>query len=381
MTIFKKSEEEKLTNIEFNIHKFSDKPKPKDPSKIIIFGCFSEFGCEIIGSMYCIPRLIEENPNHYYIAMGWYGREYLYRHLVDEFWEAKEKFQWLRDKCLAFHHCSRNLARIEKVIKDFGKFKGSQDLGKIAVGNKCHQCGEYWGQITEVDRCRKCGSLHVTKSLFSDIPYWKKRRTPIPKPSEEKLEKAKGYLGNNPVGIIARSRKTYGRNLQPEFYVELIGLLESMGYTPIWLGEKQTTLECPVPHIVDLTRKPEARDLELTLAVVCNLEFTVQFWTASTRLSAIMGAPYLLFESPDQLFGAGQEAYRLALCTMGKSKLVLSHYLNVYNDNEGAIKLAEKSINEMREGNWQDVIGMVDKPDAVSLVRAKNLRRLGRHVN
>ncbi len=94
-----------------------------------------------------------------------------------------------------------------------------------------------------------------------------------------------------------------------------------------------------------------------------------------------MGTPYLVFESPDQLFGAGQEAYRLSLCTRGKSKLVLSHYLNVYNDNEGALKLAEKSINEMREGNWQDVIGMVDKPETVSSVRSKNLRRLGRHVH
>ena len=67
-----------------------------------------------------------------------------------------------------------------------------------------------------------------------------------------------------------------------------------MDYNPIWLGEKQSTLACPVSDVVDMTRKPEARDLELTLAIVSQLEFTIQFWTASTRLSALVGTPYLV---------------------------------------------------------------------------------------
>jgi hypothetical protein len=38
-----------------------------------------------------------------------------------------------------------------------------------------------------------------------------------------------------------------------------------------------------------------------------NLQFTIQFWTASTRLASMMGVPWILFESPDQIAGNGQE--------------------------------------------------------------------------
>jgi alkanesulfonate monooxygenase SsuD/methylene tetrahydromethanopterin reductase-like flavin-dependent oxidoreductase (luciferase family) len=50
---------------------------------------------------------------------------------------------------------------------------------------------------------------------------------------------AKQYLKPNSVGIFARGRAMYGRNLSPEFYVNLIKMLEDLGYNPIWLGEKQ----------------------------------------------------------------------------------------------------------------------------------------------
>jgi len=150
-----------------------------------------------------------------------------------------------------------------------------------------------------------------------------------------------------------------------------------MGYNPIWVGEKQTTLECPCPHVVDMTRKAEARDLELTLAIIKQCHFTVQFWTASTRLAAIMGIPYLLFESPDQLYGTGQEAYRLGLCTLGQKKLCLSHYLNVFNDNDKAIELVKLCIKQMQQGDWSDVIGMVDEPAAVQGMRLMNQHRFG----
>jgi hypothetical protein len=153
-------------------------------------------------------------------------------------------------------------------------------------------------------------------------------------------------------------------------------MLESIGYTPIWLGEKQSTLACPLPHITDFSRLPEVRDLELTLAIISKLEFTVQFWTASTRLASLVDTPFLIFESPDQLFGNGQEAYRMALTTSGRKKLVLSHFLNVYNDNDAAIELTEKCIKEMESGNWEDVIGMVDEREVVVNLRQQNLHRL-----
>jgi predicted RNA-binding Zn-ribbon protein involved in translation (DUF1610 family) len=373
--IFQKIKEEQIVDIQFNVHKFSSKPKPDNIKQVLIISCFSEFGCETLGILYCIPRIIEENKDKYIIVVGWYGRSYFYRHLADEFWEVKEEYQWLRDKSLAFHHNSKNLKKIEKVLAKYGQVMASGDLGKLAVGNRCKSCDNIWGHNTGVI-CPKCGKNDITAALFGNVRYWKQRMHKLPEPSEVKKEEAKKFLGLNPVGVIARNRSTYGRNLQPEFYVKLVDLLQKMNYTPIWLGEKQSTLECPVPGIIDITRMPEARDLELTFAIVSQLEFTIQFWTASTRLAGMLGVPYLLFESPDQLFGAGQEAYRMALCTFGHKKLVLSHYLKVLNDHEGALNLVEKCINEMRLGDWSDVVGMVDEPMLVRKMRNDNLHRL-----
>ncbi len=378
MTIFKtKKKEEKLVDIQFDVHKFTTRQKPEDKNKIIIISCFSEFGCEVVGALYCIPRIKRENPDAYVIAMGWYGRSYLYKHLVDEYWETREEVQWLRDHALAFHHNSKNLKKIEQVMSKEGKIVTAESMGRIAVGNKCNICGHFWGQVENVKSCPKCGKSDLAKALFADVSYWRTRMHPIPKPSQAKLEEAARYLGVNPVAVIARNRATYGRNLQPEFYVKLIKKLRSMGYTPVWLGEKQSTLACPVDDVIDLSRRPEARDLELTLAVISQCRFTVQFWTASTRLASLMGTPYLLFESPDQIFGAGQEAYRLALCTRGNKKLVYCHYLNVYNDNDKAIDLIDRCVKEMEVGNWEDVIGMVDEPTVVEQMRSGGLHRLG----
>ena len=378
--IKKKQSEEPIYDIQFNIYKFTKRVKPTNKSKILVISCFSEFGCEVMGAMYCVSRLVKENPDAYIIVMGWYGRSYLYKHLVDEFWEVKEEFQFLRDKAMAFHNVSKNIVKVEKYAENFGKVISSYRLGSMAVGSNCKQCDHIWGETGEYTRCPKCLSLDIVKSLFSDIKYWKQTKVDIPLPSAEKMAEADKYLTRNnefrPIALVARNRTTYGRNLQPEFYAKLIERLEQLHYKPIWLGEKQSTLACPVPHIIDFSRMPESRDLELTLAIVAKCEFTVQFWTASTRLAAMVDTPYLIFESPDQLFGQGQEGYRMALTTSGKKKLALCHFLNVYNDNDSAIDLVESCIKEMRCGNWEDVIGMVDEPDVVSAIRQQNLHRL-----
>lgn len=378
MTIFKKNKEEKLAEIDFTVHKFSSRDKP-DPSQVLIISCFSEFGCEVVGAMYCISRVKADNPGMYVIVMGWYGREFLYKHQVDEFWEMKENCQWLRDYSLAFHHKSHNLKRIEQKAAKFGRVIKADALGRIAVGNQCQnpKCRHFWGQVENVTNCPKCKSNQFIGSLFSDVKKWRGYAQHIPKPSGSKLEAAKKLLGNNPVAIIARNRATYGRNLPPGFYKKLIYLLRHLKYDPIWLGEKQTTLECPVHDVVDFSRMPEARDMELTLAIISQCKFSVQFWTASTRLSAIMGVPYLVFESPDQVYGDGQEAYRLALCTMGNKKLALCHYLKVLNDQDGALNLVERCINEMEKNDWRDVIGLVDEPEIVAKMRNQNIKRMG----
>jgi len=370
--------EREIDDITFTIHKFSNRPKPESPDDVHYISNFSEFGCESVGVMYNIPIVVGQNQGKYSIALGWYGREYLYRHLVDEFWELDQQFMWLRDYARAFHHVSKNLKKLESSLRNTGFLTSSENLGKIAVGNTCAACNYNWGQADYAAQCPKCGSKEFShRSLFSDIKNWKAKAKPLPRPCQEKLDTAAKYLKPNPVGIFARGRKTYGRNLQPEFYIKLINLLERKGYNPIWLGERQSTLECPVDHIVDFSRMEEARDLELTLAIICQLKFTVQFWTASTRFAGMMGVPYMLFESPDQIWGNGQEGFRRNLCDFGNRKLVAAHFLNVYNDNDRGLSVVERAIQEMNEGNWEDIVDMVENYSVVEGMRRGNELRIG----
>lgn len=369
-------EREKIIDVEFTIHKFNSRPKPKDTKRVMIISCFSEFGCETVGVMYCIPAILRQFPGYYTIVMGWYGRDYLYRHLVDEFWEIKEEYQWLRDYCRAFHHESRNLKKIEQSVQEYGKVIPTTQVGQICVTSSCRQCKHRWGHEKPA-KCPHCGSTNIFRPIFSDIQTAKQYVTMIPKPSRQTMENAQQYLKDKSVGVFARGRTTYGRNLQPEFYVKLVGLLEEMGYNPIWLGEKQSTQPCPVDHIVDFSRMAEAQDLELTLAILSQLEFTVQFWTASTRLSSMMGIPYLLFESPDQIFGNGQEGYRRNLCDFGSSKLCISHFLNVFEDHENALGLVRECISEMNEGNYEDKFGLLETEIAARTMKQDNLERIG----
>jgi hypothetical protein len=349
-----------LEDISFNIHKFTAKPKPQDKNDIMIVSCFSEFGCETVAVNYCIPKLKSQCEGKYVIVMGWYGRAYFYRHLADEFWELKEDFQWLREYCRAFHHESVNLKRIEKKAGDCGHVVGSNWLSSYAIGSFCRACHHRWPCSEKCDKCIKCGSPHVDPSLFGNITHHKPRVVCLPKPAEYRLAEARKYLGENPVGVFARGRKCYGRNLQPEFYVKLVKLLRDMGYTPVWLGEKATTQACPVDDVVDFSRMPESRDLELTLAMICQLKFTIQFWTASTRLAGMMGVPYLLFESPDQIWGQGQEGFRRALCDMGPSKLVAAHFKNVYENNDEGIDVVKRAITEMEQQNYSEMFALLE---------------------
>ena len=359
--------EQKLNSVDFKIYKFNNRPKPKDVHRVKIVSCFSEFGCETLGCMYCIPRLLRRYPGQYIIGVGWYGREYLYRHLFDEFWEINEEFMWLRDYTRAFHHISNNLTKLEQVLTQFGDVIPSSALGKYAVANMCRTCGKFWHEWNKkTEECPQCSSTVLVRSIFTDIAFNKPNARKIPQPSKDMLDWAKTIVKPNTVGIFARGRKTYGRNLPPNFYVKLINLLESKGYNVIWLGEKQSTLPCPVEHVVDFSRMPESRDLERTLAIVCNLKFTVQFWTASTRLAAMMGIPYLLFESPEQIYSSesglmsAQEGKRLELMTFGKKKIVIAHYLSVLEQQDEALKIVDEAITEMNQDNWQDKLGFVE---------------------
>jgi hypothetical protein len=126
--------EEIMTDLKFNVFKFNNRNKPEDKRQIVIVTNFSEFGCESIALMYCIPRVLQMYPGAYIIAVGWHGREYLYRHLVDEFWEIKEEYQWLREYSRAFISESKNIARLEKSLGEHGQVLSGRILDTFVLG-------------------------------------------------------------------------------------------------------------------------------------------------------------------------------------------------------------------------------------------------------
>jgi hypothetical protein len=343
--------EEILSSIKFKVHKFNNRPKPENRNRTAIFSCFSEFGSEIVGCLYCIPKLMSDKYLGYYsIAMGWQGRAFLYQHLVDEFWEIEQDCQYLRDYCRAFHHESRNLRRAEKVAK------------------------KHHGLMVHANEQSRMAIVDVFPHIQTVKPFAAFPRIQNP----QKMMEIAHYLSKpNMVGITARNRRCYGRNLDIGFYEKLIHQLESMGYNPIWLGEKATSHPCPCPHIPNFMESEHAKDLEKTLLLVSQLKFTVQFYTASSRLAALVGTPYIIVESPDQIWGQGQEGIRLNLCTKGDKKLVISHFKSLYEDQPGALKLVERAVREMETGNYKDIIGDVEDIKAIEFMKQQSIDRIG----
>lgn len=373
--------EEVVKELNFNVHKFNNRPRP-DKSRVVIFPAFSEFGCESLIPLYLIPNLLSgKYRGHYSIVMGWYGREYLYKHLVDEYWELKEDFQYLREYCRAFHHQSRNLKKTQEEASKLGKVVSDAEIANFFCyprilncpkKTKSGKCNGRVSQFRDFQQCQKCGVSLSPEGVFEDCESAKKSAVWLPMPNKEKLEVARQQLPKNPVGVTARGRKCYGRNLSPEFYERLIWLLEDMGYNPVWLGEKVTTIPCPVPRIFDFTRDPKSRDLEQTLAYTANMEFTIQFWTASTRLAGAVGTPYILFESPDQVWGNGQEGYRLHLTSKGPKKLIAAHYKTVMENNTKALKLVESSVRDVLRKDFSTIIGLVENESGVrNMIRSR----------
>lgn len=376
--------EERVESIRFNIHKFTPRRRP-DRANVAIFPHFAEFGSELVESIYCLPILLNSKyQGKYSIVMGWAGRAYLYKHLVDEFWEIKPEHQHLREYCRAFHHTSKNLKLAEKNASEFGNVINTpQEYSHLCLTPRLNCCSDETckqpllytdsGQI-----CIRCRKHHNRVGFYNEVQTAKRTLAVWPKtPSAEKLAYVDRYLKPNSVGVTARFRTCYGRNLPKEFYESLILRLESMGYNPIWIGEKETTLRSPFERITDFAASEDARDLETTLALVSKLKFTIQYWTASTRLAGLVGTPYVLFESPDQIWGVGQEGIRLNLCTKGKGKLVLAHYVNVRDDHKQAIDLSEKAIREVLESNYEPLIGMVESDTVIADLREKNEYRVG----
>lgn len=381
MVIFKKKQEkeELIEEIKFKVHKFNNRERPSNKSDIVVFPSFSEFGSEIISIIYCIPHLLTTRYlGKYSIAMGWYGRKYLYEHLVDEFWELDESHQPLREHCLAFHHNSKNLHMLEKRASETGHVVHVDEYAIVCLYQKINSCivsinekvcnGEV-EELPDSQKCRKCGTNYPGVGVYYDIIKAKSKAKWLPAPKIDFLPKLKP----NSVGICARNRKRYGRNLPIEFYEKLICLLEDMGYNPIWFGEEQSTYACPFSRIPDFRGE---KDLEKVLALMIQLQFTIQFWTASTRLAALSGIPFLLFESPGQIYDNGQEGIRLNICSRTPYKLVLSNFWNVFNDHTDGLRLVERAIREMEIGNYEEITGMVDSVKVVKHFKNENEKRV-----
>jgi hypothetical protein len=339
-----------LFKIKFKVHKFNNRPKPTTANRTAIFSCFSEFGSEIVGCLYCIPKLLSERYLGYYsIAMGWHGRAFLYKHLVDEFWEIDEDCQYLRDYCRAFHHESRNLQRLEKKVQAHGLLVHANALSKVALK-------DVFPKISEV-------------KPYAAFPKLK---------NPEKLGQLSEYLQkSNLVGITARNRRCYGRNLDVDFYLRLIAMLESMGYNPVWMGEKATSHVCPCPHILDFMGSEHANDLEKTLLLVSKMDFTIQYYTASSRLAALAGTPYIIVESPDQIYGNGQEGMRLNLCSKGDKKMVLAHYKNISENHDHGLALTERAILDIQLGDYTTIIEDGETEMVVRAMQVHGSKRIG----
>ena len=91
----------------------------------------------------------------------------------------------------------------------------------------------------------------------------------------------------------------------------------------------------------------------------------------------MMGVPYLLVESPEQIWGEGEEGIRRNLCDFGPRTLSVTHYFIVYRDNEGGLRTVKNCLDEMLAGNYDDHIGMVEDRDVVLRMRADNKSRVG----
>lgn len=366
----KKEKEKILNEVKFNVFSFSNKQRPS--SNILFVCCFSEFGCETISCMYGFQRIRAKYPKHFVVAVGWYGREYLYRHLVDEFWEIERDAQFLRDSVNAHKSSSVNIKNIEKNLKKIGTVINTEYFGKIVNSNFCHCCGNsvvYTG--TKI--CNTCFNGALFPSCIVEPDQAIKNMTPIPKPRKEKIEWAKKILNNKKyVAIFARGRKTYGRNLPSYFYVWLIDLLKGKGYGVIWLGEKQSTQKCPDDSVIDFSRMEESNDLENTLAILSLCDFTIQYWTASTRLAAIVDTPFILFESFNQIRGQGQEGARIKLLGKKKKKIVYCSFQSFLDDLEKGMKITDEAIDEFISGDLSEKYGIISDEETTINYRNKN---------
>lgn len=327
---------------------------------IFVLG-FVEFGCESFYPHYLLPKIIKSNPNYRIVFLGWPNRDYYYKHLVDEYWEITGDYSHLRSSARAMFNESISIVYLENYLKKYGKVISSQALGNQLVECMCLECKNRVGSIKEIKVCSRCMSTNVRQSILSDIKSFYKEFKYLP------AFKKFVEIPANSVAIFARKRDAYGRNLSKDFYVKLIEMLKDQGYNPIWLGESCSILPCPVKDILDFTKDGDI-PLEKTIQIVSECIFSIQFWTASTRISIQAETPFIIIETPDQIYGQGQEGARLKFLNPKKipCKLILSNFKSFTESENEGLEIIKKCIHEfINESNYNECIGLVGNKDFV----------------
>jgi hypothetical protein len=337
----------------FNKHIFNEE---KDFNKKMFFLSFGEFGCETLIPTFLIPRIITNFPEYRKIVIGWNNREYFYRDLCDEFWELDSSQMMLKDNSQAFENTSIEIASLQKRLNPLGVVLSGTKIGKLCVKAKCKKCLFEF----EIDRgdvyCAKCYSENIEKSLFQGAKQYKKYSAPLPEISSEMKDFANNFVPDNTVALFARNRKTYKRNLSIEFYDKIIDMLISLGYNVLLLGEKVSAHNLSNKKIINFMNHKLAGNLEAAFALVNRCVFSLQFFTASTRISSFLNKPFVLFESVSQIYGVGQEGIRISLATKNynNKKLVLANFNDVLENMDRSVELTEQAIYELIQQNKAD---------------------------
>jgi len=363
-----------FNEVSFNKHIFNEE---KHFQKKLFYLSFGEFGCEALLPSFLIPRVNNNFPEYRKIVVGWSNREYFYRELCDEYWELDPKYMSLKDYSYAFESTAVEILSIYKRLTSIGVVIDGTKIGKLCVRAKCKKCAFEF----EIDRgdiyCPKCYSENIEKSLFQGSSIYRKYAVPLPDIDKRYTDFANEYIPENTVALFARNRKTYKRNLSIEHYEKLINMITSLGYNIVLLGENVSSYNLKNNKIINFMDHELAGNLEAAFAIVNRCVFSLQFFTASSRISSMLGKPFILFESIDQIYGRGQEGIRLSLMTKNynNKKIVLANFSDVFENIDESIELASKAIHELIvENNSNDLFL---RPNAyASSIQESGMKRL-----
>lgn len=335
-----------FNELSFNKHILNEE---KDFKKKMFFLCFGEFGCETLLPSFLIPRVNNNFPEYRKIIVGWSNRDYFYRELCDEYWELDSKYMILKDYSYAFENASVEIASLHKRLSPLGIVIDGTKIGKICIKTKCKKCKFEFESDRGDIYCPKCYSDCIEKSLFQGCKDYKNKIFKLPKIQNCFIDFANNYIPDNTIALFARNRKTYKRNLPVDFYDKLIDMLISEGYNVVLLGESVSSYNLNNNKIINFMNHKLAGNLEAAFAIVNRCVFSLQFFTASSRISSILGKPFILFESTDQIYGRGQEGIRLSLMTQNynNKKIVLANYLDVVENIEESVQLTKRAIKEL----------------------------------